>query len=401
MLKRVAGAALALAIAWATLSPQPETGAAELVACLLCGPRAVADALLNVVMFVPVGMLLGSVLGSVPAVALAGLLSGLIETAQLAIPGRDPSLGDVLFNTIGAAAGVVAVRLGRRWLVPGAVLGTGLASLWAGLAVGAIFLTGWLLEPVLPPAPHTVQWAPALQGMAQFEGTVLNAIIGDVPLRPGPARGVGQWGERLGRGVPIAAVVTLGPPPERLAPLLTIHDAEGGEALLLGAAGDGIVYRRQVRAHRLRLDAPALRAAGILAGHAPGDTVLIAAATTPDGQCFVVQRASFCGYGHDAGDGWRLLYSGESVAPAAADALGALWLALLLLPIGFWAHWRAALALGLALGWYAWIRVPVDTVLLAIGWTGALGMLGGTVAGLLLARAARRIVSPAPSPPQE
>src|SRR5690606_31700674 len=129
---------------WITLHPQPELDAAALRGCLLCRPRAVADAVLNVAMFVPVGMLLATVLRPLPTVAVALALTSAIELLQLLVPGRDPSPGDILFNTLGAAVGLAILRVGHGWLRPGARLGTGLAVGWTALAVGVMFGTGWM-----------------------------------------------------------------------------------------------------------------------------------------------------------------------------------------------------------------------------------------------------------------
>lgn len=66
----------------------------------------------NVVMFVPLGLLLASS-ARVPrpwlAVTAGLALSAAIETTQIALPGRYPTLQDVVANTAGAALGAAAV----------------------------------------------------------------------------------------------------------------------------------------------------------------------------------------------------------------------------------------------------------------------------------------------------
>ncbi|MGH7675779.1 MAG: VanZ family protein, partial [Gemmatimonadales bacterium] len=138
----------AAAVAFATLQPNRSPGVEPTFACLICGERGWADALLNVIMFLPLGALLA--LRATPpryAALVAFLLSTLIEGAQLMIPGRDPSLGDILFNTVGglcgyAIAGTIVrqLRVDRGW--PPFVTAAG--------ALGIIGATGYLLEPVLP-----------------------------------------------------------------------------------------------------------------------------------------------------------------------------------------------------------------------------------------------------------
>lgn len=121
------------------------------VICVLCGRAAVADGLVNVALFVPLGMALALV-GQAPrrALLLAAGLSVLVELAQFEIPGRDPSLGDVIFDTLGAGLGGWLVPLAARWARADARL-AGRLSLLAALAAGGVFaLTAVLLTEALP-----------------------------------------------------------------------------------------------------------------------------------------------------------------------------------------------------------------------------------------------------------
>lgn len=117
-----------LAVLLVTMWPSPETTAAPSWAQAVLGAVngagipltiEVLEALANVAMFVPLGVLL-VVLGTRPVHAIVAglLLSGTIETVQLAIPGRVSTLQDVVLNTAGAALGAILAagvsRLGRR-----------------------------------------------------------------------------------------------------------------------------------------------------------------------------------------------------------------------------------------------------------------------------------------------
>lgn len=72
------------------------------------------EALANLCLFVPLGLL---VAGALPsrfwwlAVPVGLLLSGFIEIAQMGIAGRTPSVGDIVFNTAGALVGATISRL--------------------------------------------------------------------------------------------------------------------------------------------------------------------------------------------------------------------------------------------------------------------------------------------------
>lgn len=75
-----------------------------------------AEVVANVVMFVPLGLLLATshrVRRPWLAVAAGLALSAAIETAQIALPGRYPTVQDVVANTAGAALGAAAVVAGR------------------------------------------------------------------------------------------------------------------------------------------------------------------------------------------------------------------------------------------------------------------------------------------------
>jgi VanZ family protein len=72
------------------------------------------DQALNTMLFVPLGATLALVLGrrAWPLAILAGFaLSATVEYAQATIPGRVPDPQDIVWNTLGAAAGALVVGL--------------------------------------------------------------------------------------------------------------------------------------------------------------------------------------------------------------------------------------------------------------------------------------------------
>lgn len=124
---RLLVAALAVAVvAVLTLAPQrvvnPARGvfmgfvdaAVEPFAAWL--PVLGADRVLNTAMFLPLGAAIALILSRRlwPLAILAGFaLSATVEYAQASIPGRVPDPTDVLWNTVGGAAGVLLVTLTR------------------------------------------------------------------------------------------------------------------------------------------------------------------------------------------------------------------------------------------------------------------------------------------------
>ena len=125
---RFIAAALAVAaVAMLTLGPRafvaPVSGAAIRIMDAATGPLLSsighdgAERLLNILLFVPLGLTMALVLGRRLRLiaALAGFaLSAVVEYSQRSIPGRVPDIEDVLWNTLGAAIGVIIVALAGR-----------------------------------------------------------------------------------------------------------------------------------------------------------------------------------------------------------------------------------------------------------------------------------------------
>ena len=79
---------------------------------------ATLEVVANVAMFVPLGVLVASsrrVRRAWLAVPAGLALSGAVETVQVFVPGRYPTLQDVAANTTGAALGLAAVVAHRAW----------------------------------------------------------------------------------------------------------------------------------------------------------------------------------------------------------------------------------------------------------------------------------------------
>lgn len=79
-------------------------------------PFGEIDDVLNVLLFVPLGATLALLLARRAwpvAIVAAFALSAAVEFAQRSIPGRVPDGDDVLWNTVGATIGVLAVTVPR------------------------------------------------------------------------------------------------------------------------------------------------------------------------------------------------------------------------------------------------------------------------------------------------
>ena len=311
----------------ATLVPAsgPDTGTFNW--CLLCGSFGLADAIANVVLFVPLGIgLRCSGTSGRRTVALALLLSTAIEIAQLWIPGRESTLGDIVWNTTGAALGMGLAAwypARRRFRVGGFVA--------AAAALLVIAGTGVLLRPSFPPTEYYGQWTADLGMYEWYRGHVLAADLGGLPLPSWRLEDSKTVRERLVAGESLRIRALAGPRTGRLAPLFSIFDGQQREILLVGADRDDLVLHVRSRAVEWRLHQLDLRWRGALAGVVPGDTLSVELRGARSGYCFRLNGREHCGLAYTAGEGWGLVQF-PHLTPAFQTFLDCVLMALL----GWW-----------------------------------------------------------------
>lgn len=323
-----------------TLSPVDASsayagGLADL--CLICGSRGSADALLNVVLFLPLGVLVASVGRGVGLALTTGfLLSGLIEFSQISLSGRHAGVADLVWNTLGAAAGVVVWSvLAKRVSGPDR---RALVSVSAGLALSLV-LAGALLIPRPTQRDYWGQRAPDLGHMPEYDGEVVEASLSGREFPAGRLPTPGPHDVLLEPPWSLDGVIRVGARPRAVSPILSIYDAEQDEVLLLGAHGSDLVFRERRVASALRFDAPDIRIPDAFAGYAPGDTVSIGASRS-DGLCLRIGSVFACDLGVTPGRTWSLLLYLEGVSERVRTLLDHVWLAALFWPVGFLAGSR-------------------------------------------------------------
>lgn len=395
-----------------TLPPQSAAGVDPIGTwCVVCGTRGASGFLLNALLFLPLGLAVarpgGGARGALRALAAGAALSGAVEASQLLIPGRHTALGDLLANSLGAGLGGGLMVTARSWLRPGSGAPRGLAAGWSAGVAFLLVGTAWALAPALPSSTYWVQVAPDLGHLERFPGRVYGARAGDLRLSAGrmPREERDELIRILEEGPRLSAEVRPGPPPQGLAPVVSVYDGEQREIVLLGRHGEDLVFRLRRRADRLRLHCPDLRAQGLLAGIAPDRRLRVGVRPAPGGGggagargaglCLRAGEESRCGVGHRVGRGWRLLLPAE-VGPPLTRWLDGAWVAFLFLPLGYWAgpgwEWRlAVVAAGGAL-----VAAPAAGPLLPAGIAEAAGMAGGLASGFL----ARRLL-PLTTPPPD
>jgi hypothetical protein len=380
--------ALALvAIGMATLVPGRGPGAEPSFGCIVCGERGLADAIVNVILFVPLGAGLALLGTRVRGAVLGGALaSALVEFAQLTvIPGRDPSVGDLLFNTLGTVAGYgvlllapILARLDDRTAAR--------LSIAAALdVVLAVALTGWLFQPSFPRTAYWGQWTPNLGHLEWYRGRVRSSRIDGVAVRSRRIEDSGWARDALLAGKPIEVEATAGPPVGRLGSLFSVYDENRTEIVLLGPDRDDLVFRYRTRASAWRLDQPDLRLRDGMRAITAGQEIAVRSWSPASGEyCLRIGDRAECGLGLTIGTGWGLLLYAESFPPWFKQLLATGWTAALLVPTGFLIRrrWESVIALAMSLA--AISALPIVMALrptALLEWLGVgFGLAGGGVA---------------------
>lgn len=335
----VAGALLSAGVvAAATLLPSPEQSPLprwEL--CLACGDLGGANAVLNVALFTPLGATL-LWLGLRPRhIVLVGvLLSLFIEVAQVWIPGRHSTLGDVACNALGVALGAsLASHLPamlwptnsrRRWL-----------ELAAGVAASAAVAATALLFAFSPTDDvYYGQWTPRLEHLEPYEGRVLSASVGGTPVPSSRLTNGPLLAGAFEAGAPVAVAAVAGPRPSRIASLFSIYDAHRRQILLLGVDRADVVLRHRRRASAARLAEPEARWQGVLSGVEAGDTVRLSARRDGPAACLTLNGNERCVPGASTADGWILTVGADLFRGPGPAFPRTVWLWVFALPLGLW-----------------------------------------------------------------
>lgn len=320
-------------IAAATLLPGEATFNAP-SSCLICGQRGVADALLNLTLFAPFGAALAFARVRLWRILFAGFaLSALVELLQLYLPGRDPSYGDLLFNTVGAAMGAAGPVLSSRWRL----VAPGYTGAWAAgaafFACLVVTASALLLQPSLPRLTYYGQWTPEFGDREQYLGRVTNATIGDLRVRNQAIRRSAELRARLLRGDVLRITASAGPSPQWNAPVFNIYDDRQHEVLSITAQGSDLLIRYRMRASRLLLDQPAFLVRGALDRVGPGMPWSLDVRLLDGGICAFTEAGAACPLGFTLSRGWSVLL--HTTFPRGVERmLDLLWLAALFLPAG-------------------------------------------------------------------
>lgn len=383
--------------------------------CLACGQGWAADAVANILMFIPLGA--GLALGGIRprrALAAVALTTLGIELLQLrVVAGRDASLSDLLTNFCGGVMGYGALRNPGLLLRPPHRRALVLAATWSTLWIAGTATTAWALAPLLP-ATLWARWhSSADTGRRALANSplVLHTTLAGSPI---PGRGpVEEWPAlrpRVLGGAPLVVRVVL--PAPATAPgaqIAELSDADSdAELITLTRRGDGVTFFFRTRAALLRLRTPVI-ASGDFLSPVHEDTALISGSRTSG-----LLRVDAEGTGGRTSRtlslspnwGWSFLLPSSYALGREVHLFTALWIAGLVLPIAYWAAQGglpprtlagvsgsvSIAAPGLAL----WI-IPLLYNLPAVHWSEWLAWGIGSYGGWMAGRAATRAWRPAQS----
>jgi len=322
-----------VAIAFATLAPEPP-GPVVSHFCLACGSFGTVDAMLNIVLFVPLGI--GLALSAVPG-----------KRALLAvIPGRDSTLGDVLTNTVGGALGFAIAAHARLLLQPPPRIATNLVAGWAVVWLTIQAISSYGFAVTLPHTQYFGQIARTLGNFGVFPGHVLSAGVDGVHL-PDTAIGDSRAVEQLLRdGATVTAQVISAEPPREIAPIVRLADSRKREIVLLAQERDGLVFGVRTGAAALRVRPPLFSLRGAFPSHESSGSLLMDTVTVSGqyaGNAVTLQAdRRLQSREHriqlSSSLGWTLWlpFRWFIEGTRTEQAVGWLWLGFLTIPLGYW-----------------------------------------------------------------
>ncbi len=384
----------ALAVASLTLYSRglrPDAVGSLTATCLVCGTRGMADSILNVALFVPLGVSLGRDRRRIGVALLVGLCLSLgIEFAQLYVPGRHASLADLLWNATGAGTGAalfLAVRAQTRR--PGIRFGP-----WPWLGGVALLLVafGALTVPSRTRVDYWGQWTPDLGSMPQYRGRVLSAELNGEPMGSRRLRHARPHHLLFADDWSLQGVLEVGPRPGSVSPILSIYDAEAREIVLLGAHHDDLVFRERRAAAVARLDVPDLRIPDAFAGLQQGDTVTLGVRRAGGTLCLGLAGEEWCGPGVTPARTWGYLLYLEGPPERFRLIVDVLWLVGLFAIVGFFARAPGEAALAIVGGLSAVALAAATTPLVTGPWAEWLAVGVGVGVGQGTLWALRRVV---------
>lgn len=389
-----AGAALAIILAL-TLRHGEMPNPHGFAWCIGCGALGTLDVILNIALFVPFGATLtwawrgGG--GAILRAAIASFIVSLaIELSQLLLlSGRDPSLSDVIGNTLGGGGGALLATFAPR--VAESSLRTWRRIAWYStlLSAGGLLFGAWAVGITVPRETYYVQWEPQRPNYAPFRGHLRTLSLEGLTLSPGevlqPTRLPSSFFD--GR-VTLDASFSPGAVPARIAFIARLALAPD-EFLMLGQRRDALVARYRANAYRVGLRSPIFALA-----RAPLTQQTVAARVRVDAPRGAIELRANAGsnvraarYRISAARLWAALLPFEHAFGELAIIGDLLWLTLLFGPVAYAGARSSAAWRGIAPVAVLALALVSQSALRAWPFCGAVAL--ASLAGYLLGTRAR------------
>lgn len=369
---------------------------------MLCGDTSVLDAILNVLLFIPLGMGLRLAgLSRRRAFAIGLVTTITVELLQLGIPGRDSSLGDIFTNSFGGLIGIVGADIWRVIILPSRREAVRVAAGWVLIWLVVLCGSAELAHISLPQTTAWGVWEPELLHHDYFPGKVHGATAGGLPTPTSISATSADVRRRLSSdSVVVRAAVTGGAPTTAVAAIATVYDWKRSQIFMLGERRGNLTFSLRMRTADARVATPAIRLDSVFTHRrrAQTDTIEVAGGLI-DHRLWVsaeangVRRESTLPV--DAGLGWSYLLPFDYEYGAEATWLTAFWLAGLAAPGAYWAvraGLRALLATAAVMA-AGLLAIPFAAGVHSTPWWEwlalAAGLLVGAAIGVATARASR------------
>lgn len=369
--------------------PKPDVA----ITCLLCGDVGGPDLILNVVLFVPVGLALAG-LGTRPwrALWIGFALSLTIETIQLVLPGRSTTLRDVLCNASGAWLGALIALNVARWVAPSRATALRLAVATAATVV-TVAATGWLFVYSPSEPPYYGHWSPEQKHLEPWTGRLSSARLDGISLPSWRIEDPQSMSAAIADGFVLELAGVGGAPTTDLGGILTLSDGDMREMLLVGPRGADLIVRVRRRAATFRFGAPEARFERLMLVAPEGAPFTLRIESAMAQTCAALNGTRACTARPAAGSSWVLLLADRGISATARILLNAFTLGLLAFPVGLLLRGVTP-----ARGWVAtfFVVIGVEVAARATGlapltlleW---IGLTAGLVAGLILNRLVTRV----------
>ena len=269
----------------------------------------------------------------------------------LSINGRDASVGDVISNSLGGAFGFAAAHYARHWLLPSRRAAINLALVWGGFWILIQLGSSYALAPSLPPTRYYGQVAREFENLATFKGSVISPTIGNTTVPDYGFAKTAEFRHNLARGESVSAIVVPAGPTPKLAPIIRVADDRRQEIVLLAQLHRDLVFGLRTGASVLRLRGPLFILRDVFPtgseDSSASDTLRLSGrydAKLVEMRATNRRESRDRALAVDPGLAWALILPCQwyFAGTTLEWILTRIWMALLLLPLGYWLAFASA-----------------------------------------------------------